>query len=187
MDVIFLSGVKESLKMAKDNSSNSLSPSYSFQAFTDTPSYIPPVAMLDFLQCLCFCYLRLQTPHKSGKTSFHSCTVLGQTNQLLFLLVGPHAGSACTMWSQAGEICFGHCAMKNGIFRSHISLSVLIQELFPNIVRTDVMNKRNIRKHAGIKIPPKRFWINTKKCESASLHVRKKSPSLSTCFTTPTV
>lgn len=77
--------------------------------------------------------------------------------------------------------------MKNGIFRSHISLSVLIQELFPNIVRTDVMNKRNIRKHAGIKIPPKRFWINTKECESASLHVRKKSPSLSTCFTTPTV
>lgn len=77
--------------------------------------------------------------------------------------------------------------MKNGIFRSHISLSVLIQELFPNIVRTDVMNKRNIRKHAGIKIPPERFWINTKEYESASLHVRKKSPSLSTCFTTPSV
>ena len=70
--------------------------------------------------------------------------------------------------------------MKNGIFRSHISLSVLIQELVPNIVRTDVMNKHNIRKHAGIKIPPKRFWINTKECESASLHVRKKSQSLST-------
>ena len=30
MDVIFLSGVKESLKMAKDNSSNNLSPSLQF-------------------------------------------------------------------------------------------------------------------------------------------------------------
>lgn len=47
--------------------------------------------------------------------------------------------------------------MKKMASSDPICLSVLIQELFPNIVRTDVMNKHNIRKHAGIKIPLERF------------------------------
>ena len=79
MDVIFLS-VKGSLKIAKDNSSNNPSLYYSFLRIL-----LILLHTYHLLQCCISCSVYAFVaaglkPHKSGKTSFYSCTILVQAN-----------------------------------------------------------------------------------------------------------